>query len=1198
MADETITLSRQEPEFASMNYRQLREEGIEYIRNLAGKVWTDYNIHDPGITVLEMLCYAITDLGYRTDFDVKDLLAGANGSQETNFHSVAQVATNNPVTIKDFRKLLIDVPGIRNAWLRKADQSENLDTINGLFDVLLELGQDDEFGDLNSPVFEATLNLSAPNVPQIEVELEMPAWIITPPEIDSIDEQLAPIESLEVNFVDVSGKDYAHVGEFTINKDTHNIELQFYVRTLSPLDGITVPALYRTDLKTQLESRADLIYRFIAKRAAIKKVMKEAEEKLHAFRNVCEDFKSIQPLNLQEIGLSLDLEVAPDVNKEELLAEIYFQVDKFISPSVKFKSLSDLLAEGKTAEEIFDGPALNNGFIADEDLEAAVQREVIFTSDLVQVIMDVEEVIAVKKIRIANYIFGDEMGKDAANCLQLSEPDLYIPKFSLRKSSANFIAGAGLPQQADKTLVQLRYDELKSLDLIGRLAGGQHDISIPIGTFRNAGDYFSVQNDFPLTYGLAEGGLPASATDQRKAQARQLKGYLLFFEQLLANYLSQLHNLGTLFSSKKTGVGADLVNSTYFSQPVFQAPDVNTLLKGFTDYAYLNGLDPDDPAAMETYLTDTGLPDSQNFEKQLSDINESPEVFNDRRNRLFDHLLGRFSESFTDYALYLKAKVGEGAANSQLINAKAGFLEDYPIISSGRGKSFDYKAVTTTGEPDLWDTENVSGLKKRICRQLGLTNLQRNRLSLVHYFELFEDTGSFYLRLVDDSGNNLLKSQASFANFEAAIPTILEIIEFGKDASQYDAPDGQVTFDLYNENTGGLIATEYGAFANEAARDQGIQDIIAFITSKEDDFNFHVAENVLFRPKASFHDGLSIETESDPNYSVTDPYSFRIHVILPAWHSLAQDESFRRVFKQTMRLESPAHVYLRFYWVDHEDMWEFEQFYAERLLENHKGNGISMKGIKFWAENQYRPQDGSNLRLLDSSFNANHAILKSGRSIQFDGVDDRVELGDDPSLTINEHFTMAIWFSTSTLSSSQLNLVSKDSTIHGWGGSINLRVDNANVWIDVANGVQNINLTSNDNFSDGKLHRVVATRSGTQLTLYVDNTVQGSLTLPANFDLSVADSHLRLAHLGGNFWFDGEEADFQWWNATWDADDVEFDYLYPEKNVLLREGTLLEKDNLKAWLPMTEGAGSILYDASGNNIHGSLVGSPTFPFCR
>jgi len=59
----------------SQNYRFLRKEGIALIQNLSGDSWTDYNTHDPGITLLEAICYALTDLGYRTSFDIQDILA-------------------------------------------------------------------------------------------------------------------------------------------------------------------------------------------------------------------------------------------------------------------------------------------------------------------------------------------------------------------------------------------------------------------------------------------------------------------------------------------------------------------------------------------------------------------------------------------------------------------------------------------------------------------------------------------------------------------------------------------------------------------------------------------------------------------------------------------------------------------------------------------------------------------------------------------------------------------------------------------------------------------------------------------------------------------------------------------------------------------------------------------------------------------
>ena len=67
-----------DPEFKSdsENYDLLLEKGISLVQNYSGENWTDYNYHDPGVTLLEQLCYALTDLGYRTNFPIEDLLIG------------------------------------------------------------------------------------------------------------------------------------------------------------------------------------------------------------------------------------------------------------------------------------------------------------------------------------------------------------------------------------------------------------------------------------------------------------------------------------------------------------------------------------------------------------------------------------------------------------------------------------------------------------------------------------------------------------------------------------------------------------------------------------------------------------------------------------------------------------------------------------------------------------------------------------------------------------------------------------------------------------------------------------------------------------------------------------------------------------------------------------------------------------------
>lgn len=60
---------------AGLSFETLRRSGLSYAQAASGDVWTDYNIHDPGVTILEQYCYALTELLYRSDFPVSDLLA-------------------------------------------------------------------------------------------------------------------------------------------------------------------------------------------------------------------------------------------------------------------------------------------------------------------------------------------------------------------------------------------------------------------------------------------------------------------------------------------------------------------------------------------------------------------------------------------------------------------------------------------------------------------------------------------------------------------------------------------------------------------------------------------------------------------------------------------------------------------------------------------------------------------------------------------------------------------------------------------------------------------------------------------------------------------------------------------------------------------------------------------------------------------
>ena len=61
------------PEY--LDFDTLRSEAIQHLGKLSGKIWTDHNVHDPGITILEALIYALLDLGYRSNLPAVDIFS-------------------------------------------------------------------------------------------------------------------------------------------------------------------------------------------------------------------------------------------------------------------------------------------------------------------------------------------------------------------------------------------------------------------------------------------------------------------------------------------------------------------------------------------------------------------------------------------------------------------------------------------------------------------------------------------------------------------------------------------------------------------------------------------------------------------------------------------------------------------------------------------------------------------------------------------------------------------------------------------------------------------------------------------------------------------------------------------------------------------------------------------------------------------
>ena len=954
---ESLVINKNRTLLSSEDYNFLREEGQKYLEALGSELWTDYNIHDPGVTILEALCFAISDLGYRTEFDIKDILEDdPDGAPVPQLlFTAGEILTCNPVTETDWRKVLVDVDGVHNAWLYLAEDAEvdfhaecesselkyfdpnevikfedlgygsfendllaswneseentesqaiylkdtitypaddgfghvvdrhlelnvkfpgwltiynemgkyfrfinhnfegetnfvSLVNVNynqsartwtgnlridfpsnpalsavriigvevknitgnaqvfalqsyllegsmvalyrdllhkqvlklikheirlrGLYEVLLEFDNDDVYGDLNSPAAEYTITYKKDGVlKDFDMEILFPSWQSIFDNLEFYDE-----------FIKASGLDSVSFSNsyYDIDEDSWEADLElFYTGDSGPDSRVFNKVVFngikneeqRDQLITEIPNSAEagIAGFFHNKLKRIHAIYMEARACLHARRNLCEDWLKITGVNVCDVAVCADIELRSDANIEDVLASIYFEIEEYFSPDIRFYSLKEMTDKGIVTEEIFEGPVLEHGFIIDSEIEDAKLRSTIYTSDLINILMDIDGIIAVRDVLLTKYDEnGDPVLPSARWCLEI--PEKTKPRLNKNKSKILFFKDDlpfKLSDEAEDKM-EFKYNQLKAIAEKGKLITTPLDFELPEGTYWDLENYSSVRKLFPQTYGIGEAGLSEEESDERKAKAIQLKAFLTFFDQMLANYFSQLKNVKELFSVKEYVSPTE--ERTYFEQ-------------------YLE----------ENEIGGSLYVDAVKLQDQLHGMTEDEETYLDRRNRFLDHLLSRFAEDFTEFTLLMQSIDGLRAPR-ELIRDKISYLEEYNVISSERGKAFDY-----TDEAELWNTSNVSGLEKRVSKMLGMESYDRRFLHCpticdrVKIFTIGTGPGNppKFGFLLEDSGLTLLRSTKNYdSRFEARL-AVENLLDLMADLDNYHNKNEAGKFHVY-----------------------------------------------------------------------------------------------------------------------------------------------------------------------------------------------------------------------------------------------------------------------------------------------------------------------------------------------------------------------------------------------------------------
>ena len=892
------TITAAPPAWPAADWNALRAAGLAYVEQYAHTHWTDYNRHDPGITILELLCYAITDLSQRTSLDIKDLLRSGYASDAEMaraFPAADQVLPTTPVTLLDYRRLLLDIPGVRNAWLAPHPVRVNVTPPDA----------EAYYAEEDTPQAHARLHYAAPGGPATGL-----------------------------------GFDLRGLYDITVDLDSDFVSQQ--VQPGGP---------------TETEVRAGLL--------------RQVHKVYELNRNLCEDCLSVKVLPVQRVMLCADVDLTPGADVRTVYAQLLLVADQHLMPTVQRYSLAERLtqtdANGQplTIDQIFEGPLPANGFIREEDLAASALRDTIHASDLIGLLMAVPGVEAIREFRMSalHYVDqsglpyqegatdsngteidpatavdgkGDKVYKLVVNPAAASQPwELPIrtdarPQLDIDRTRLSFYQGT-LPvgSNADRVQALAEFDKRKKeVTRLQVRTLGAAPLPAPVGTPRDLASYQPLALDFPANYGIGPAGLPAEAPAQRRNQARQLKAYLLFFDQLLANYLAQLQHAAGLF-------GSDVSRpTTYFGQ----------------------------------VLTDSDLPGLNELYSVISPDNEAVATPADasagaaRRGRFLDHVLARFAESFADYGLLLYSQDGQRADSEVLLN-KAALADDLGRFHPAQ--AFCYELPSWQTERPAGAGPNVAGIVRRFGRLAGLANFEPRFTTApppgVRLRELpagralraaqagpYGET-RYYFELLDPSdetrvlGNSAPLPYAPPAlaldGVRQAARTALALVR-QRTAWQVVGQAGAFWYVLQDAQKQTLLRSPR-AYARSAEAEVALSRALRALQTADE--NIYVVENLLLRPNPDGSDALPGQwlpacVAPDGSYcDPLDPYSFRVSIVLPGYTARFRNADYRLYAERLLRLELPAHILARICWVSQEQMAEFEDAYHKWLLQLHVG---------------------------------------------------------------------------------------------------------------------------------------------------------------------------------------------------------------------------------------------------------------------
>lgn len=624
--------------------------------------------------------------------------------------------------------------------------------------------------------------------------------------------------------------------------------------------------------------------------ADIKNLVDKLDALYHAHRNLGEDLAEIREVDLFRYRLAGTIEIDAQRSPAEILADIYFACLELVSPPIPQRPYG--VIDGTDWDRLFEGPLGLHGHI---DAAAFRPWGGVGLSDLTHAVGEVPGVRGVVSLRLLD---DDDRPCAAATGDRAAWriPYLVVPTGQPDIQLELRLAGQPRPVVVSDFLDRLRRLRFAEDSRRHTRPAGESVSPLPTGAAADFADYTPVQHHLPPAYGLGAHAPPESAPLERRAQAHQLQGYLLLFDQLMANFMQGVQDWPRLFSLEKG------LERSYFHQLI--------------DAATLPGVEalyPDGPGAV-----------AEGLRRALDHLDDFPE----RRGRALDFLLAMHGEQFSLNALHNTYADKGPQLEGELLRTKLAFAARAPALNARRQGAIDYRRPP--------GADNVPALVEKVALLLGLdvplgrpmtAALQAGGFRHVSDAELGETAG---IEISDNlapgepavalTADPALEDAPAGDSFLARGLLCPSLMNGGGELERYRILADGAAFRLYFRLDDGrhcLLSThpDRRSAMHEAHR---LSRRITRLTAES--LGLHLVEHLPLRP-------------ADPSAADVDFLASRATLVLPDWSPRLQSAPFRRLAEETVFLCSPAHLHVQLLWLDFATMERFEMLLGPWLVK-------------------------------------------------------------------------------------------------------------------------------------------------------------------------------------------------------------------------------------------------------------------------